>query len=751
MNEKLSVQELADNKEIYEVWDEELNKWVDYDDSCYSSYVGTGFPEPEAAREEILTITLKNSNGKLYRTWGFMPFDPSKCEQKVEYYRCKDERDMLVSFLEFWTTHYPDILTGWFSEFFDIPYLVNRIDRLFGEDAVKSLSPWGIVHAKTTKMNGREQTSYHLVGITQLDYLDLFRKFTVNTLGQQESYKLDHIAHVVLGEKKLDYSEYGSLHTLYKENYQKYVEYNVKDVELVDRIDQELGLIDLVLTMAYRAKCKLSETLGTTNIWDAILYNEFKSRKIAVPLENNSSYRNIEGGHVKDPQIGMHKWVLSFDLNSLYPNLIIQYNMSPETFVRENVSGVSIDRILNGHEFEIPKNRCITGTGQLFRNDIPGIIPEIIENFYEERVVIKGKMLDAKREKEKGANVDQEISILNNNQMAIKILMNSFYGALANQYFRYFNVEIAEAITISGQLTIRTAEKVLNEYLNNTLKTDRDYVVAIDTDSVYLNLSPLVNKVFEDDSDIEKVVNFLDKVAVKIEKVLDEAFTNLQEYMRAPTQKMVMGREIIADKAIWTAKKRYIANVHDSEGVRFAEPKLKVTGIEAVRSSTPAACKQMILDTLTKIMTSSEAEVQDFIQEKKKEFFSLNVEDIAAPRSANNIENYMDAKSVYRGSTPIHVRAALLYNKLLKEKDLDNKYETIQSGNKMKFVFLKKPNILQENVVGFANVLPKEFELQEYIDYETQFEKTYIASIKIILDAIGWNVEKVNSLEDFFS
>lgn len=714
---------------------------------------GDGFPEPRDAKHEIITITIKNNNGTIYHTWGLHDFNPDKSGMPVLYRKCKNERELLLDFIDYWADHVPDILTGWYSEFFDVPYLVNRIARIFGEDMVKSLSPWKLVRENNVYIAGVQHVGFNIVGVTQLDYIDLFKKFTLNTLGQQESYKLDHIANVVLGEKKLDYSEYGSLHMLYKHDYQKFVEYNVKDVELVDKIEDKLGLIDLVLTMAYRAKCSLGETLGTVGIWDAILYNEFKSRKIVVPPKTDSRYDTIEGGYVKNPQVGLHNWVVSFDLNSLYPHLIMQYNMSPETVVNDIVSGVNVDKLLEMPDLDIPNGMCLTATGQLFRNDIEGIIPQVIQAYYNERVVIKQKMIDAKQryEKEKSKSIEREISILDNNQMAIKIAMNSFYGALANKYFRFFDQRVAEAITVSGQYTIRWAEKILNEYLNNILKTNEDYVIAIDTDSVYLNMGPLVEKILPNETNKTKIVDFLNKASGEIEKHLDKGYQQLADYMKAPQQKMVMKREIIADKAIWTAKKRYIAHVWDSEGVRFAEPKLKVTGIEAVRSSTPQIVKELIMDTLKKVITQSEDEVQKWIEELREKWMDLTPEEIAFPRGVSNMGKFADSASLYKSGTPIHVRAALLYNDQLKKLKLTGQYEQIQSGNKMKFLYLKMPNPIMENVMGFVTVLPKEFELTQYIDYDTQFEKTFLDPIKIILDAMGWNAEKQNNLEDFFN
>jgi DNA polymerase elongation subunit (family B) len=713
-----------------------------------------GFPEPAVAGYPVITITLKDSNKSTFHTWGLYDFDPSKVSHSVLYRKCETEYDLLASFMDFWIDSYPDVLTGWYSELFDVPYLVNRISRILGEKVASNLSPWGKVHADDKFISGKTQVAFDLVGISQVDYIDIFKKFTLNTLGQQESYTLDYIGNVVLGDKKLDYSEYGSLHNLYNSDFQKFVEYNIQDVSLVERLDQKLGLIELVYTLAYRARCNFEETLGTVGIWDAILYNEYKRRKIAIPFRQSTHVRPIEGGFVKDPQLGGHKWVVSVDLNSLYPRLIVMYNMSPET-VGPFLSGYSADILLDmlktGKLANVPVNHCVTATGQTYRTDVQGVIPEIIDGFYDERVKIKDELNKIKKSYEKGKTkeLERKMSILNNNQMAIKILMNSLYGAMANQWFRFFSSNVAESITIGGQMTTRWAEIVINKYINKILRTkDIDYVIACDTDSVYFTLDALVQAVMPDVTDVNIIADFLSKATKEIEKELEVAFGQIQKTTHAPKQEMVMKREIIADKAIWTAKKRYIANVIDSEGVRYAEPKIKVVGIEAVRSSTPKVCREMIMDTLKIIMTADELSVQKRIAEMRTSFNGMNPEDVAFPRGVSDLEKYTDRNTTYKKGTPIHVRAALLYNDIIKSEKLP--YDLIQSGNKMKFLYMKVPNKIMENVFGFATRFPHETNLKAYIDYDYQFDKAFVDPIRPILEAINWSVEHRNTLEAFF-
>lgn len=349
--------------------------------------------------------------------------------------------------------------------------------------------------------------------------------------------------------------------------------------------------------------------------------------------------------------------------------------------------------------------------------------------------------------------LENEISRYKNLQLAKKVQLNSAYGALGNEYFRFFDIRQAEAITLSGQLSIRWIEKKLNAYMNKLLNTENvDYVIASDTDSIYLHLGPLVNKVFKNKSK-EEIVNLIDKAcSEKIEPYIDKSYQELADRMNAYGQKMFMKREVIADKGIWTAKKRYILNVWDSEGVRYAEPKLKMMGIEAVKSSTPMSCRNKIKEALTIIMSGTESEFQAFNSKFKEEFNKLPFEDVAFPRGVSELTKYEESGStnLYSKGTPIHVRGSLLYNHLLKQKKLDKKYQAIRDGDKIKFCYMKLPNPLQENVFSVQNVLPKEFGLEKYIDYETQFEKAYLEPLKIIVHTFGWNPEPVSSLMGFF-
>ena len=711
-----------------------------------------GFPDVETADQEILLISVQDYNTKEITTWGVGSF--KNRQENVRYIQFNNEHDLLSSFIQWWMDNTPDVVTGWNIQLFDMPYITKRIDRLLGEKLARRLSPWGLVSEKEVYIKGRRQVYYDIGGITQLDYLDLYKKFTYKA---QESYRLDYIAEVELGQKKLDHSEHDTFKDFYTNGWQKFVEYNIKDVELVDRLEDKMKLIELALTMAYDAKVNYNDVFYQVRMWDTIIYNYLKKKGIVIPQKEQSDKSDkYAGAYVKEPIAGRYDWVVSFDLNSLYPHLIMLYNISPETIRETRHPEANVDRILNEEiDFQLYKDSAVCANGAQYRKDKRGFLPELMEKMYNERVIFKKRMIDAKKKYEKTPTkeLEKEIARCNNIQMAKKISLNSAYGAIGNQYFRYYKLANAEAITLSGQVSIRWIENKMNNYLNKILKTeDTDYVIASDTDSIYLNLGPLVDVIYKDrEKNAEGIVSFLDKICEeKFEPFIDESYKELAEYLNAYDQKMFMKRENIADRGIWTAKKRYILNVWDSEGVRYEQPKLKVMGIESVKSSTPSSCRNMLKDAFKIMMSGTEDDVIDYIDGCRQKFRTLPPEEISFPRSVSDVQKYKSHSDIYIKGTPIHVRGALLFNHYIKEKKLTNKYSLIQNGEKIKFCYLKKPNTIHENVLSFIQDYPVELGLDKYIDYDLQFNKAFLEPLKIILDAIGWSVEKTANLESFF-
>lgn len=714
-----------------------------------------GFPDIDSANREITAITLSRRGEKI--VFGLKYYKPKN--DKVTYIQCDDEYDMLTKFLRAWQSgrYLPDIITGWNIEFFDIPYIVNRIINVLGKHEAVKLSPWQILDERTITLRGKEHKVYVPAGITVLDYMQLYKKFSFKN---QENYKLDSIAHEELGAKKLDYSEYGDLHGLYVNNFEKYIDYNIHDTTLVDMLEEKLKFIEQVIAFAYDARVNYIDTMTTVRPWDIIIHNYLLDRAVVIPqFSKNSNYDTLIGGYVKDPKIGMTKWVVSCDLNSLYPHLIMQYNISPETLIRRIDNFYTIDQLLNG-KMRVEDDRYVhAANGVMFSKNKQGFLPALMEKMYNDRVEYKKKMIAAKKElestpkeeTEKRRKLTNEIAKYHNLQLAKKIQLNSAYGALGNEWFRWFNFDMAEAITTSGQLSIRWVEKSINKYLNSLLKTnDFDYIIASDTDSIYINMESLVDTL--NTSDVNIITDALDKFCeTKIQKIINECYEELARYMNCYQQKMFMKRETIADKGIWKAKKMYILNALDIEGVRFEQPQIKIQGIEAVRSSTPNVCRKKIKEALKIIMDKSEEDVQRFISDFRAEFNNHKFDEVSFPRGMNGINDYADRSMIYKKGTPIHVRGALLYNHMLKELNLLDKYEQIGDGDKIKFCYLILPNPIKENVISVLDTMPAEFKLEKYIDYDKQFEKTFLEPLKSILDVIGWSTEKRNTLEDFFS
>ena len=716
-----------------------------------------GFPDPKSCDQEILLITIQDYTTKKIITWGTKPYNNQRPD--VKYIECNTEQALLNSFLHFWENDVPEVISGWNIQFYDIPYLIGRLTKVLGEKRMKSFSPWGLVTQNEVWVNNRQQVCFDVGGLTQLDYLDLYKKFTYSA---QESYRLDHIANVELGQKKLDHSEFDTFKDFYTKGWQKFVDYNIVDVELVDRLEDKMKLIELAITMAYDAKVNYADVFSQVRMWDTIIYNYLKKRNIVIPpKEQTDKDSKYAGAYVKEPIPGVYEWVVSFDLNSLYPHLIMQYNISPETLVDERHPSVNVDKILNEDlNFELYKDYSVCANGAMYRKDVRGFLPELMEKIYTERVIFKKKMLAAEQEYEKShtKELEKEIARCNNIQMARKIQLNSAYGAIGNQYFRYFKLANAEAITLSGQVSIQWIMNCMNQYLNKILKTQEvDYVIASDTDSLYINMGPLVESVFAGrEKTTESIVSFLDKVCkLEFEKYIESSYQKLANYVNAYDQKMFMKRECIAERGIWTAKKRYILSVWDSEGVRYEEPKLKIKGIEAIKSSTPAPCRKMLKDSFKILMSGTEENVIEFIDNCRKEFKKLTPEEVSFPRSASNIDKWKSSSTIYikdsGKGTPIHVRGALLFNYHIKDKNLTNKYSLIQNGEKIKFCYLKKPNPIYENVISFIQDFPKELGLNQYIDYDTQFDKGFLEPLRVILNAIGWSSERTNTLDSFFS
>ena len=717
-----------------------------------------GFPDPRQAQEQVLLITLQDFNTKKLTSFGCKPYLTTK--PNLTYIQCNDEMDLLRKFINFFKSDYPDIVTGWNVQLFDIAYLSSRIQKVLGDKALEECSPYGVINTREVPFaKGRTQLAFDWAGIAILDYMDLYKKFSFKV---QESYKLDHIAQEELNKEKVKH-KYDTFKEFYTNDWELFVTYNIVDVELVDQLEDKMKLIVLILTMAYDAKCNYTDIYSSVRTWDCILYNALLKKNIVVhnpPAVDAAADRQIMGAFVKEPKPGQYDWVVSFDATSLYPSIIMTLNMSPDTLVNgqkyladdERSIQKLIDREFNTTELD-RNNYSMAANGQCFRRDKKGIFPELIEFYFAERQKAKKLMLQAQTDYEqtKDPKYLNQISSLNSKQMAAKILMNSLYGAMGNIYFRYYDIRIAEGITMTGQLIIRSVAKRLNNYLNGILKTkDVDYSFYSDTDSTYITLGNMVAK-FKEKSTKQKIVEQIDAICAKdIEPEINHACEDISTYLNVYDKKIKFKREVIADRGIWIAKKRYALNVHNAEGVSYDPPKLKVLGMEIVRSSTPAPVRKALKEAVTIALTGDESTIKEYVAKLEKKWNDLQPEEIAFPRGVNGIKEYGDSNSIFKKGTPIHVRGALLYNHLIKAKKLEMSFQPIQEGDKIKFLYLKEPNPLGTHVISFNSTLPTEFKIHNYIDYETMFEKSFVDPLNSLLECIGWQLREQASLEGLF-
>jgi len=725
-----------------------------------------GFPEPERADDEITAITIKLNNH--IHVFGIKPFIHER--KDLTYYRCADEIELIEKFMSLWTSDHPDIVTGWFIEGFDIPYLINRIGKVMGEDVMKKLSPWGEISEKTNFFKGREQKTYNILGVAILDSIELYKRYSPKGMSQ-DSYALDNIGLVELKERKTDYSAYGNLNDLYKKNPQLYYEYNIQDVELDEKIAKKYDVIRLALTIAYMNKVNYEDIFKQVRMWAAIVDRTLLEKKIVLDHNLDTSRGQYSGGFVKEPVPGMYDWIVSFDLNSLYPHLIMQYNISPETLVEPSEytpgmrsilnQSISVERLLEkGVDTSKLKDEGVTLTPnkQLFRTDKRGFLPEIMQKMYDDRKKYKKMQIEfskqaqvAKTETEK-ERLKDESAKYKSIQEALKVCLNSAYGALGSEYFVIYDTRMAEAITSGGRLSIQWVGNDINQNLQKLTKTTDDFVLAQDTDSMYLVLEKIVNVAFEGKNPSkEKVVDFLDKICEDtIQKMIDKSFIELKDYLNAYEQKMFMKRENIASMGVWTGKKRYFLNVYDSEGVRYKKPEIKITGLEPVRSSVPITARNAMKKCYKIIAEKNQIKLHKFIARIKRNWHKADLNRISFPVGVNGLDKYSDHKTIWSKGTPEHVRACLIYNHLIKENGLDKKYETIKNGNKIRYVYMKEPNPLRTDVIAYEKTLPTELEIRQHIDYRACYEKAFGKPMDDLLSKFGWTSKKTNSLDKFF-
>jgi len=729
------------------IWNIDLECTRDVTDATQTA----GFPTPGAAKFPITAITIQDMVKNEYYVLGYKD-DYTPKNKNVTYFKCENEQDLLNKYIDMFNKAEVHILTGFNIVSFDVPYIVNRVNRILGPEAVKRMSLDRVVKQKNfTNDFGQEDTTYLLQGTIIWDFQQLYRKY----IGEpRESWSLNFISQYELGQEKISYSdEYESLENLYYENYELFLTYNIQDVELVYNLNNKFRFIELALSIVHKAKCSPESIFGTVQPWDCIYYSELLDVKKLCPANKNHVKEEFIGGYVKDPTPGFYKWLKVFDIVSSYPNQIRSSNLSSETIINDNELPPELVRIKKQFgsieacidvdsldEIQpILEKYCVTFTsnGYFFRNDIEGFIPKIYSKLFMERVQ---KKKDLKKAKADGnTELARQLDLV---QYALKILLNSGYGAIANPHSRYFDIRIAEAITSNGQLCVRGIDNYIEQ--KKSIKT-----IYCDTDSVFLNLEPLIEKRYNGKiPDNKTVLDFILKLSEQIiEPCINEFLDKLRKNLNMQQLTIRMEAECVATSTIFVAKKRYIMNKIWDEGTFYLEnPKQKVRGVEIVRTSTPQWCRDKLKKAVQYIFeTESNDKVIEFIEQCRKEFYTLPFETVAFPRGVQFSSYTLESKGL-----PIHVRSAFVYNKLLRELNLTTKYPLINTGDKIKFCLIKEPNKVKSNVVGISNKFPEEMSFLK-IDYPLQFQKAFLDPLKNIIESMDWEIERKASLDDFFS
>lgn len=768
------------------------------------------FPEPAEALYPINSIDYYDTVSKTHIVLGLEWAQNSKGQRKhlgtfkqdpncemtgklqIMYKGFDNEADLLQFFVEMVSMMAPEYLSGWNSNTFDVVYVINRVKRLLGDKAANSLSPWGLLRSKKyVGKFGKDEFEYTIYGVSQLDFKELVDKHAYVELANK---KLNTAAEHFLGERKMDYDQAQGLAGLYFMNYQGHIVYNIRDVDLVVRMEAKLQFLSLTYILAYMYHCDPGETLGTVSPWAHMAYwklhNQGKQPELRAIYEGDMDYG---GGYVEEPVPGRYRWVASIDAQSLYPHNIMQFNLGVETMVDEDTSWkirmelvaelkaaeqtpyiIKLTRAIANrelihdfyweeiYEFQtLKRHRVLMAPNCTFYTyDQKSLFAEFCEEIYNGRAKVKKLMLQKEQELENIKHTltpeeifarESEITALNGKQQAFKIAMNSLYGAMANKWFReYFSIHIAEAITSAGQNGTRFISHRLNQWFESkTGIKGFKWAFYNDTDSVYVTFDPWVQQVFtkeEQENEPIKVIEWMDGIIKgELDALLISWAEELANALNCQHNKLIFKREALASDGIWCAKKRYALMVYDNEGVKFKEPILKFTGLEAKKSNYPAFCRAWMKECYKLAMTKGEAAVQRRIAEVRKLYYAMQPHEIASPTGVSEVRKYMDGRGGFIKGTPNGPKAAINHNTLVERLGLQ--MQPIAEDDKILRLPLKGHPM---TVIGFHEFLPREFKLEDNIDKALAFEKAFIQPMQGFLLPLNWTTAPVAKLGKFF-
>lgn len=729
------------------------------------TYSPDTFPDIINANHTVNVITIYDSLSDKFITWGLKEYNNT--QDDVTYVKCEDEKDLFKAFIQHLELDYPDILSGWNSEFFDIPYIVNRCRRILGDEWVDRLSPTGNVYSRTIRGQfGQEQVKWYIEGISLIDYLDVYKKFTQ---GLRESYKLDAIGEAELGQNKVEFGNM-NLATLSDDDWQTFVDYNIQDVRLLKHLEVKLKYIELIRMLAYTGLTTFEAAMGALSVINGAtaIRGRRRNQVIHTFIRNEDTGKN-PGAYVGEPLNGFQENIVSFDANSLYPNVMISLNISPETKVgrieEKTEKDVTI-RHVNGKTFTLPMNNfikfvndeeiAISRANVLFTQKRKGVMPEILDEYYSKRVEIKKELTALKRAYSKNKNKATKVKIdqLDSKQLCIKIFINSIYGYFGNKHAPFGDDDIAASITLTGQSVIKKSNDLLKNYITERVNiTDEavlnDCVIYNDTDSSYISIKSII-----DNTDIK-----FKGPDGKLTAAVHTEVQNIEDYLNKHIKiwgsknlnskdcRFVFKREVIADVGVFLQKKRYVMHILDDEGIEM--DKYKYTGVEVVRSTMPAAIKPYVKNIIeTMLSTQDITKTNNVLNEAYKTFKSLPVEDIAFVSGIKNYEKYAaecDGFKTGKGM-PGHAKAAYYHNILLKKFNIENEYESIGSGDKVRYFYVEKPNAYNIGNVAYKYYYPDQFKEVFHIDYEKMFEKIIFSAIERFYENVNWSVQKPGSL-----
>ena len=720
------------------------------------------FPVPEIASHTINLITCHDSLTNIYTTFGLKKEYTPKNKDEV-YYRCSNERELLLKFIEYYSKDYPDIISGWNSHGFDMPYIINRITNLFDIELVQKLSPVGRVYNRSMKGQfGREQIRWYIDGVSSVDYQDVYKKFAPN----RENYKLDTIARLELGEQKIDYGS-TNLSDLADNKWDVFVDYNIQDVKLLVRLDETLKYIDLIRMLSVAGLTTVEAAMGSMTVIVGACAIRARQRDQVIPtfVRPPDDGSQNAGAYVKTPEPGFQKNIVSFDANSLYPNTMITLNLSPETKIGKIVSKEDTHITIkdtNNQTFKLTKEKfaklikdqdlSISKAGVLFSQKKKGVIPEVVDNYYKKRVEVKRELTRLKKKFENDKDnqgLEFEINRLETKQLTIKIFINSVYGALGNKVFPLGDDDLAESITLTGQAVIKESAEIVKRYISNTTGTDPGEVNKYtDTDSCYFALDDLVKYHKVEPVKDGKITKDFHNIVGSVTDYLNSEIVKWGiSTLNSKDCRFVFKREKICDVACFFKKKRYVLHVLDDEGTPSND--FKYVGVEVKRTTMPASIKPMVKNIIeTMMLSQNQQKTNDIVSKVYDKFVSLPVEDIASVSGIKGLEKYASLCDGFRTAKgmPHHVKAAHHYNELITKLGLEKKYERIQTGDKIRYFSVKTPNRYGIKKLAFKYYYPDEFKDLFQLDHEEMFDNIVYSVIKRFYENVKWTPRKPGEL-----